>query len=198
MRIVSCLAALLALTGCRSGYQRSGEVWTWVTRNAAVGKAVDTLAADVETFAVLDDSFARDRRTVWVDGSPLPGADAGSFESLGGGYGRDRSHVYYGHILFLRADPQTFERLDFPYSRDREAVFCGTVPLDVDDPSAFRVVRRGEGTVAARVRDIPPASLSEALVARGFSPDSVVLVGTDGVGQAGDQRFEGALPVPAP
>lgn len=193
MRLAAFLSAVLVLSGCRSGYQRSGDEWTWVAHNAAVGKIVDTLDVDAATFAVLDDSFARDSRTVWFLGSPMLGVDAGSFEALGGDYGRDRSHVFFGRIEVLGADPQTFERLKFPYSRDRKDVYCVTVPLGVDDPSAFRVVRGGASTVEAQVSGLSLPGLSEAMLARGLPPDAVVVVGMDGVGQAGDQRFEGAL-----
>ena len=166
-----------------------------MSRNAAVGKCVDTLDADTGTFVVLDDAFARDSRTVWFLGAPIPGADAGSFEALGHEYGRDRSRVYFGKEEVFGADPQTFERLKFPYSRDRRDVYCVTIPMGVADPGAFQVVRGGVSTMATLVHYLDDPGLSEALLARGLSPDTGITVGMDGVGQAGDQRFEGAVPV---
>lgn len=135
--IVAC-----ALTGCSTGYKKSGGGWTYIVINEAVGREVRKIDADVETFRVLaDPDYARDKNHVYKYGFALEGIDGASFEFLeGNNYARDANHIYYRDCIVLDADRDSFRVLEFPYSRDDENIYCGSLRMNVDNPNHFKVL----------------------------------------------------------
>ena len=184
----------------RTGYQRVDGRWAWVADAASFLQHAQPLDVDDGTFEILDDGYARDAHQVFYEGAPVDRADAASFQALGGFYGRDRSRVYLAVHQIPGADPASFETLAMPYARDARDVYYGTVPMRVADPAGFRVVTPGGGIAVTPVRYLADlhGALADTLLARGYAPDSVVVVGTAGLGaaRAGERRYEGARPLP--
>lgn len=196
------LGSLLAGCGPRTGYQRVDGRWAWVADAASFSQHVQPLGADDATFEVLDgERYARDARAVFYDGTRLTGAAPATFEAFDGLFARDRHRAYVAGHVVRGADPVTFRPLAVPYSRDSGDVYHGTVPMGVPDPGAFEVVAPGDGIAITPVRYLADlhGALADTLLARGYVPDDVVVVGAGasvGVGRVGDRRYAGALPLP--
>ena len=80
--------------------------------NAFPGKAFQIDGADVASFQVFDQTYARDGSNVYLDGAVLPGADAATFQPLERpGFAKDAHHVYRRDVA-LSSDPAHFELLD--------------------------------------------------------------------------------------
>ena len=204
MIAVIALGAAVQSCGPRAGYQRVDGRWAWVAAAASFSQRVQPLDADDATFAVLvGGRYAHDARTVFYDGARIVGADPATLEAFDGHYARDRHRAYIASHVVRGADASTFQPLALPYSRDARGVYYGSIPMDVSDPDAFRVVRPSGGIAVTPVRTLGEldGALADTLLARGYAPDDVVVIGAavspgPGAGRAGDQRYEGALPLP--
>ena len=102
------------------------------------------IGADVKTFVVLEDGYAKDRNYVY-NGQRLDKVDVRSFESIGNGFYRDKNNVRWGGVLQLKRlnpsakaqsfDPYSFEILPCGFARDKTGVYAhgggGTVPRSI-------------------------------------------------------------------
>jgi hypothetical protein len=80
--------------------------------NAFPGWAFQIDGADVASFHVFDQIYARDKSNVYLNGAVLSGADAATFLPLErAGFGKDTHHVYQRDVA-ISADPAHFELLD--------------------------------------------------------------------------------------
>lgn len=89
--------------------------------------------ADVDSFEVIDENYARDVSRVYHDGIPVSDSDPATFEIVDHYFARDSRHVYlYGNIF--SDDPVNFENVDGNIYRDSQHIYWSTVPIS-DDPS---------------------------------------------------------------
>ncbi len=113
-----------------------GLLYAKDTDSVFVGDHLGTIfeieGADPQTFAPLENNFARDSSTVYtivetgggVMFNPrivkIPGADAATFSVLGSGYAKDKSNVYFSPwnqqeaFIVKNADPLTFQVTNTP------------------------------------------------------------------------------------
>jgi hypothetical protein len=104
------------------------------------GKAFEIEGADAPTFSAFDQTYARDKSTVYVDGRPLPDADAATFEVLDRpGFAKDAHHVYQRDRP-LSDDPAHFELLDGQLAKDSTAVYWSDGGVLSDDPAHFAII----------------------------------------------------------
>lgn len=136
----------LVLTGCSTGYTKSGDQWTYIVINEAVGRKVLKINADVATFRILEDpEYACDKNHVYKSGTILEGFDGASFEFFGGNqYARDKNHIYFKDSIVVGADRNTFRVLGYPYARDAKNIYCGCLRMNVVRPENFRVLEEGD------------------------------------------------------
>lgn len=101
---------------------------------------------DEKTFTVLDDNWAKDRKTVWYMDNVIKQADVESFHIDKSGLAKDKSHVYVYDTDVCGFRPakcdinvQTAEYfvreqagLDWSWMRDKDFVYLDEVKLDVD------------------------------------------------------------------
>ncbi len=122
-----------------SGYYVRGNRVYYL--NAFPGSAIIMNEADVQTFQILDEIFARDKSRVYFDGVPIPNADAPSFQLLTVSFfAKDKNHVYEADKIFSD-DPAHFEFLNdrFNLSRDSQAVYWGKKIISTD-PTHFVII----------------------------------------------------------
>ncbi|OBA91969.1 hypothetical protein A5662_21575 [Mycobacteriaceae bacterium 1482268.1] len=144
-----CLLAAAILVACTrngppnslfesAGYHiRGGTVYYL---NAFPGKAFEIDGADAATFTALDNTYGRDRSTVFVNGHRLPNADAASFELLGRpGFAKDRDHVYHRDHP-ISDDPAHFALLEGELAKDSHSVYWSDGSVLSDDPAHFAVI----------------------------------------------------------
>lgn len=104
------------------------------------GDAFEIEDADPDSFQALDQTYARDKSTVYVGGRPLPGADAATFELLDRpGFAKDAHHVYQRDRPFSD-DPAHFELLDGDLSKDSTSVYWSDGEVLSDDPAHFAII----------------------------------------------------------
>jgi hypothetical protein len=134
------LTFTLTLVSCSEGYEKIDGKWTYVSYDEAVGKRVNYLNADNETFKVLTNKeFAIDKDNVYLVGGIIKNADPKSFYIIGNSYSADKDNVFLDYETVINADPKTFKILDFPYSKDDKKIYCGTLPLSTSDIENFVV-----------------------------------------------------------
>jgi hypothetical protein len=98
-------------------------------------------AADAQTFQELKgNSYGKDRRLAFFQGTPIAGADAASFESLGDFYARDQYRGYYENMPVKTAGGRNFRIIATYYTTDGRDVFFRTEPLHVASVKNFRFV----------------------------------------------------------
>jgi hypothetical protein len=144
-----CAVVLTALPACgrdgapnslfdAAGYHVRGDAVYFL--QAFPGKAAQIDGADAASFDVLDRTFAKDRSTVYVDGSPLPDAEPGTFVLLDRpDFAKDGAHVYLRDKV-LSDDPAHFELLDGNLSKDGRSVYWSDGRVLSDDPAHFEIV----------------------------------------------------------
>ena len=104
------------------------------------GDAFEIDGADPSSFEAFDQTYARDKSTVYVDGRPLADADAATFEVLDRpGFAKD-THRVYQRDRRLSDDPAHFELLDGGLSKDSTAVYWSDGGVLSDDPAHFAIV----------------------------------------------------------
>jgi hypothetical protein len=144
-----CVAALALLPACSrdrtpnslfdtAGYHVKGDTVYYL--NAFPGKAFQIDGADAGSFEVFDQTFARDRSNVYLNGYVLPGADAASFQPLDRpGWAKDAHHVYLRDAP-ISDDPSHFDLLDGNLAKDGAAVYWSDGSVLSHDPAHFAIV----------------------------------------------------------
>ncbi|MGE5698096.1 MAG: DKNYY domain-containing protein [Candidatus Sericytochromatia bacterium] len=101
------------------------------------------LSKDPSHFAVVSVTdnylFAKDGRTVYVNGRPIPCAEPASFRVLRGAYATDDQSVFY-FTDKLTAEVASFRALHGPYASDARNVYWMGKPIPDADPVTFRVL----------------------------------------------------------
>lgn len=108
--------------------------------------------ADVNSFQIYDNEYARDSQRVYFNGYveggstrklyQILGADVSTFESLGNGYARDKNHAYFRGNDIAGADAASFAGVDQPfvyYAKDKNSAYSGADRLSNFNASTFRV-----------------------------------------------------------
>jgi hypothetical protein len=114
------------------------------------------VGADVRTFEVLSDHYARDAsRAYYCDTfresrdyfltrhnrvTVIDGAQAATFRYLDQNYARDDAGVYFEGVRFAVKDPATFELLEYGFARDRITGYYHQVPVPGSDGATFAFV----------------------------------------------------------
>ena len=124
------------------GYHVRGEKVYYL--HAFPGDAFEIDGADPASFLAFDQTYARDKSTVYVDGRPLPDADAATFELLDRpNFAKDTRHVYQRDRR-LSDDPAHFELLDGNLSKDSAAVYWSDGEVLSDDPAHFAIISNAD------------------------------------------------------
>ena len=95
--------------------------------------------ADPSTFVsfwVSNETYGKDKNTVWFGNQVVQGADAPTFTAIDI-FGQDAEHVYYMGQVIPGADPKTFTPLGLIYSEDAQHVFYGTTTVPNANPKTF-------------------------------------------------------------
>ncbi|MDT5067714.1 MAG: hypothetical protein QOK02_3869 [Mycobacterium sp.] len=147
--IALCVAALMLLPACSrdrtpnslfdaAGYHVTHDAVYYL--NAFPGKAFQIEGADVASFQVLDQAYARDASHVYLDGAVLLGADTATFRPLERpGFAKDGHHVYQRNVV-ISSDPAHFELLDGELAKDGAAVYRSDGSVLSRDPAHFVII----------------------------------------------------------
>ncbi|MEL7498441.1 MAG: DKNYY domain-containing protein [Planctomycetota bacterium] len=76
---------------------------------------------------------------------PLKNSDSSSFEIIDRSYAKDKKRVYINGLTIYDANPAQFKPLGFPYSTDGKTVYCGNVPMNGIDIESFTVTYEHAG-----------------------------------------------------
>jgi hypothetical protein len=130
------------------------------------GTAFQIPGADPGTFHSYDSRFAGDRKSVYFEGRPLPGADPATFTLLAirKGWAKDRGHVYH-HDRVVSDDPDHFAVLEGGLAKDSTAVFWSDGTVVSDDPAHFAIVSDDDHylfTKDARTVEVNGALIADA------------------------------------
>lgn len=117
----------------------------YVSRSTQSADPIVLLDADIETFQVLKNGFARDHTNVFFEDTKIAEDRDGSFEIIKDTYGKDKNSVYYGSKAIKDADPSTFSLLSgSKYRKDKDSVFYEEGSFEVKkldaDVSTFRPI----------------------------------------------------------
>jgi hypothetical protein len=181
---------LLFLSGC-GGYLYENKNWVYVTYDEAVGRRVEKLNVDKDTFVILKNkSYAKDKNKVLFEGRVIEDANPNTFQVINNdGYSKDANYVFVDLEKVVNGNPQTFICLDFPYSKDEKTVYCGTLPMFVKNINEFKVTKRGEGKhttlTSYFLKSNPDYSFIDPKKYKG------VIYSDDSKGETEDQKFEG-------
>ena len=144
-----CVVALALLPSCShnrtpnslfdtAGYHVTDDTVYYL--NAFPGKAFQIDGVDVASFHVFDQTYARDKSNVYLDGAVLPGADAATFQPLARpGFAKDAHHVYQRDTA-ISSDPAHFELLDGELAKDGAAVYWSDGSVLSEDPAHFAII----------------------------------------------------------
>ena len=126
--------------GACGGYHHEGDRITFETCNEGNGcTTIVVQGADAASFETLDHGYARDKRSAYFDGQPVPGALGASFRSLSETYAKDAAHAYYRLAQIAAADVASFEAEDnLNYARDKTDIYFQGAPMHVCDLASFR------------------------------------------------------------
>ncbi|RYE06695.1 MAG: hypothetical protein EOP51_34310, partial [Sphingobacteriales bacterium] len=116
-------ASFVLLSKKQDGYAKD--------RNSAYYNGIAFPVKDVNTLALIDGRFLKDKRQVYYQMRPVAHAVPSSFRVLNDSYARDTDQVYfYGFngdisqgIHIVPCEAASFSLLDFPYSRDAKTVY---------------------------------------------------------------------------
>jgi hypothetical protein len=144
-----CVVALALLPACSrnrtpnslfdaAGYHVTDDTVYYL--NAFPGKAFQIDGVDVASFHVFDQTYARDKSHVYLNGGVLSGADAATFQPLERpGFAKDAQHVYQRDAA-ISTDPAHFELLDGELSKDGSAVYWSDGRVLSQDPAHFAII----------------------------------------------------------
>ena len=84
--------------------------------------------------------YSIDNGIVYIYGRPVTGADINSFEILSDSYAKDKSHVYNADRIIKDADPASFIILsDSAYAKDKTRVYRLGTAIKEADPDSFEL-----------------------------------------------------------
>lgn len=147
LHILLSLLGLGVLVSCKkSGYE---------TKDGAVYyKDYRLSEADYASFQILNDMFAKDRKSVYYRGVTIIGADCASFSALNEHYGKDNTTAFYCDnyldfklfesrrkdriIPILGAEARTFEVIELEYAKDRLRCYFKETGFAVKDVASFK------------------------------------------------------------
>ncbi len=99
--------------------------------------------ADLDTYVVLGQGYAKDKNHVYFMGQPLEGADPESFMIVA----RDNEHVYWGSQEMPGLNLSSFQQISSRYYRDDDSVYhmfyyecyysCPPMKIEGADPDSF-------------------------------------------------------------
>ncbi|MDZ4236396.1 MAG: DKNYY domain-containing protein, partial [Dietzia sp.] len=102
------------------------------------------LSDDPQGFEIISDVnhylFAKDSRTVYVNGNPIRGAAPATFRVLQGAYSRDDDRAFYFDGQIPDAELATFRPVEGPYAVDSQHVYWMGKPIDGADPATFVIL----------------------------------------------------------
>lgn len=102
------------------------------------------LSEDPTHFAIVSNAdhylYAKDDRTVHVNGNPIPAADPATFQVLQGAYARDNKHAFYFDQPITDADLTSLRPLAGPYAGDAVRVYWMGKTIDGANPRTFHVL----------------------------------------------------------
>lgn len=152
IRLAAFVFLIVPLAACGTGYQREGNQIVFVTWDEGSGKvAHPVVGADVSSFAILSDGYAKDKhqiyykgRAVWAGATDKPtAAQLASFEALSYGYAKDGQYAYYQGWPFP-ADPPTFRvGTQGNWSADKNDVYFQNQAVHACDRSTFESLDSG-------------------------------------------------------
>lgn len=100
---------------------------------------VELPLAEAQSFEVISSNLAKDAKSVWWYGEPLPGVDPKTIELVNPGFvWKDANNVWYQREKISGADAKTFRHLDQAFYRDANRVYWSTTPLEGADLDTFR------------------------------------------------------------
>ena len=84
--------------------------------------------------------YSIDNGIIYIYGRPVTGADINSFEILSDSYAKDKSHVYNADRIIKDADPASFIILsDSAYTKDKTRVYRLGTAIKEADPDSFEL-----------------------------------------------------------
>lgn len=141
-----CLSLAVLLSGCGTGYQHQGNQMVFVTWDEGHGNVARPIPeADVGSFVVLNDVYAKDKRRIYYRGESVWGAapdkptaaQLASFVTLSYGYAKDGQFAYYQGLPFP-ADPATFHvGTQGNWSADKDDIYFENQAIHACDPASF-------------------------------------------------------------
>lgn len=98
-------------------------------------------AADVRSFQILSDNYAKDKKNVYFWDKILGKADAQTFQVINDGYAKDHNLVFRLGEEIREADPESFEVLQhiyMGYAKDKKSAYFNGVKVQNADPGTFQ------------------------------------------------------------
>ncbi|MCP9271380.1 DKNYY domain-containing protein [Mycolicibacterium arenosum] len=143
-----CAASVVLIPACgrgepnslfdAAGYHVRGDTVYYL--RAFPGAADEMQGVDVNSFEVLDRTYAKDAAQVYLDGRPLADADPATFVLLDRpNHAKDARYVY-ARDRVVSDDPEHYELLDANLSKDSAHVYWSDGSVLSDDPANFEIV----------------------------------------------------------
>lgn len=183
---------LFFLSGClQTGYFKENGKWIYVTYDEGVGRRVQNLNVDNDTFTILKNKkYAKDKNAVFYEGDVIKDASPNTFEVINDrGYSKDTNYVFVDFDKVIGANPQTFVYLGYPYSKDDKDVYCGTLPMFVKNIDEFKVTEFGSNDKTTSSTTFFIESNPEYAFIDPQKYEGIVY--GYGKGETKDQKFEG-------
>jgi hypothetical protein len=103
--------------------------------------------ADIDTFVIINDKYAKDNKNVYIRSQIVSGADPDTFEVLSWRYSRDKNFGYHYGEKLLDSHGNSFEVIsdktmgwnDY-YAKDDQSVYMLGKRIEGADPSSFKIL----------------------------------------------------------
>jgi hypothetical protein len=144
-------------------------IWAYDHKNYYVGTNYGEITfpiADVPTFQVINQFYAKDAKQVYYLKEILAKADSATFQVLKDGYAKDGTRVYHLNFVMPDANIDTFQVLSYGYAKDAQHAYYGRSDLDylnVDLPT-FQVVGPGNAPDMGYAKDAKQVYYGGAVV----------------------------------
>ncbi len=79
--------------------------------------------ADIRTFQVLNESYAKDKNNAYYASSAITGADLATFTALSEVYAKDANKVYCLNKIIEDADLATFRPIGYYSAQDKDGTY---------------------------------------------------------------------------
>ena len=158
-----------------TGFARDARNAYW--DDMMVGKACVLRGADLDSFQVLEHSFAKDKQYVWHARWRLKKAAPETFRILNPSYSTDGRFVYYGEILIPGADPASFVALRDFWARDKGRAYFQRDPIPIADAATFECIDHHFA------RDKERLFSYMGHIVTGINPSEFEPIGNDGYGR---------------